>query len=59
MSIVCIVWLQETLTGFKWMGNHSHDYIKQGKTVIFAFEEAIGEKTVQHTYAMGVVVAQW
>ena len=35
--------LQETLTGFKWMGNHSYDYIQQGKTVLFAFEEAIGE----------------
>ncbi|XP_069130799.1 phosphopentomutase-like [Argopecten irradians] len=33
---------EETLTGFKWMGNRSHDLLQQGKTVLFAFEEAIG-----------------
>lgn len=33
---------EETLTGFKWMGNRSDELIKQGKTVLFAFEEAIG-----------------
>ncbi|XP_068085382.1 phosphopentomutase isoform X2 [Anabrus simplex] len=32
----------ETLTGFKWMGNKSHELISEGKTVLFAFEEAIG-----------------
>lgn len=32
----------ETLTGFKWMGNRSEELIKSGKTVLFAFEEAIG-----------------
>lgn len=32
----------ETLTGFKWMGNKSHELINAGKTVLFAFEEAIG-----------------
>lgn len=32
----------ETLTGFKWMGNASHNLKKQGKHVLFAFEEAIG-----------------
>ncbi|XP_041454457.1 phosphoglucomutase-2-like [Lytechinus variegatus] len=32
----------ETLTGFKWMGNKAVDLIKEGKNVIFAFEEAIG-----------------
>lgn len=33
----------ETLTGFKWMGNMSHDLMaKSNKRVIFAFEEAIG-----------------
>lgn len=32
----------ETLTGFKWMGNVSDKLIQEGKTVIFAFEEAIG-----------------
>ncbi|XP_062514862.1 phosphopentomutase-like isoform X2 [Corticium candelabrum] len=32
----------ETLTGFKWMGNQTRDLQAQGKTVLFAFEEAIG-----------------
>lgn len=32
----------ETLTGFKWMGNRSYELINEGKTVLFAFEEAIG-----------------
>ncbi|XP_053560037.1 phosphopentomutase [Bombina bombina] len=33
---------EETLTGFKWMGNRAKLLIDQGKTVLFAFEEAIG-----------------
>uniref|UniRef100_A0A3Q3IXP9 Phosphoglucomutase 2 n=1 Tax=Monopterus albus TaxID=43700 RepID=A0A3Q3IXP9_MONAL len=33
---------EETLTGFKWMGNRARDILDQGKTVLFAFEEAIG-----------------
>ncbi|KAF7666220.1 hypothetical protein LDENG_00114540 [Lucifuga dentata] len=33
---------EETLTGFKWMGNRARDLLNQGKTVLFAFEEAIG-----------------
>ncbi|CAL4067338.1 unnamed protein product, partial [Meganyctiphanes norvegica] len=32
----------ETLTGFKWMGNKADELLCQGKTVLFAFEEAIG-----------------
>ncbi|DAZ95434.1 TPA: hypothetical protein N0F65_013003 [Lagenidium giganteum] len=32
----------ETLTGFKWMGNATFDLRKEGKTVLFSFEEAIG-----------------
>ncbi|XP_044731684.1 phosphoglucomutase-2 [Chrysoperla carnea] len=32
----------ETLTGFKWMGNKTHELENNGKQVIFAFEEAIG-----------------
>jgi phosphomannomutase len=32
----------ETLTGFKWLGNRAKDLIDQGKTFLFAFEEAIG-----------------
>jgi len=36
--------LQETLTGFKWMGNLACDLMAQGKTVLFSFEEAIGEE---------------
>uniref|UniRef100_A0A0K8SUW0 Phosphoglucomutase-2 n=2 Tax=Lygus hesperus TaxID=30085 RepID=A0A0K8SUW0_LYGHE len=33
---------EETLTGFKWMGNRAHQLRSSGKQVIFAFEEAIG-----------------
>ncbi|XP_067845051.1 phosphoglucomutase-2 isoform X2 [Heptranchias perlo] len=33
---------EETLTGFKWMGNRAKDLIDKGNTVLFAFEEAIG-----------------
>lgn len=33
---------EETLTGFKWMGNKADELEKQSKTVLFAFEEAIG-----------------
>ncbi|KAJ8674222.1 hypothetical protein QAD02_005484 [Eretmocerus hayati] len=33
---------EETLTGFKWMGNRSSELIKSGKKVLFAYEEAIG-----------------
>uniref|UniRef100_A0A8C1L4F3 Phosphoglucomutase 2 n=1 Tax=Cyprinus carpio TaxID=7962 RepID=A0A8C1L4F3_CYPCA len=33
---------EETLTGFKWMGNRAKELLDQGKTVLFAFEEAIG-----------------
>lgn len=32
----------ETLTGFKWMGNKTAELRERGKTVLFAFEEAIG-----------------
>ncbi|XP_034544804.1 phosphoglucomutase-2 [Notolabrus celidotus] len=33
---------EETLTGFKWMGNRARDLLDQSKAVLFAFEEAIG-----------------
>ena len=35
---------EETLTGFKWMGNRSYDIITEypDKTVLLAYEEAIG-----------------
>ncbi|MEE6462274.1 hypothetical protein FKM82_001538 [Ascaphus truei] len=33
---------EETLTGFKWMGNRAKQLIDKQKTVLFAFEEAIG-----------------
>uniref|UniRef100_H3CJC9 Phosphoglucomutase 2 n=1 Tax=Tetraodon nigroviridis TaxID=99883 RepID=H3CJC9_TETNG len=33
---------EETLTGFKWMGNRAKSLLDQGNTVLFAFEEAIG-----------------
>jgi hypothetical protein len=30
--------LQETLTGFKWMGNKADQYLQEGKTVLFALK---------------------
>lgn len=33
---------QETLTGFKYMGNEACDLMAKGRDVVFAFEEAIG-----------------
>lgn len=33
---------EETLTGFKWMCNRACELLTAGKTVLFAFEEAIG-----------------
>lgn len=33
---------EETLTGFKWMGNRSVELMESGKNVLFAYEEAIG-----------------
>uniref|UniRef100_A0A8C4E2R7 Phosphoglucomutase 2 like 1 n=1 Tax=Dicentrarchus labrax TaxID=13489 RepID=A0A8C4E2R7_DICLA len=33
---------EETLPGFKWIGNRIHELSKTGNTVIFAFEESIG-----------------
>ncbi|XP_060939848.1 phosphoglucomutase-2 [Limanda limanda] len=33
---------EETLTGFKWMGNRARELLDKGKSVVFAFEEAIG-----------------
>ncbi|KAL8658913.1 MAG: hypothetical protein Q9226_000704 [Calogaya cf. arnoldii] len=33
---------QETLTGFKWLGNVAQDLKEQGKRVHFAYEEALG-----------------
>lgn len=33
---------EETLTGFKWMGNKAVDLMREGKDVLFAYEEAIG-----------------
>lgn len=32
----------ETLTGFKWMANVARDLEKEGKTVAFSYEEALG-----------------
>lgn len=33
---------QETLTGFKWMGNVADERVKRGQHFIFAYEEAFG-----------------
>eukprot|EP00164_Ancoracysta_twista_P004135 GFYU01005555.1.p1 GENE.GFYU01005555.1~~GFYU01005555.1.p1 ORF type:complete len:590 (+),score=200.02 GFYU01005555.1:92-1861(+) len=32
----------ETLTGFKWIGNKAQDYIDEGYNLLFAYEESIG-----------------
>ncbi|EKV19312.1 Phosphoglucomutase, putative [Penicillium digitatum PHI26] len=36
------IFFKETLTGFKWMANIARDLEKEGKTVSFAYEEALG-----------------
>lgn len=33
---------EETLTGFKWLGNRAQELVAEGKVVLLAFEEAIG-----------------
>lgn len=33
---------EETLTGFKWLGNRARELEEEGMTVLFCFEEAIG-----------------
>ncbi|OCT93418.1 glucose 1,6-bisphosphate synthase [Xenopus laevis] len=33
---------EETLPGFKWIGNRVKSLLDEGKTVVFAFEESIG-----------------
>ncbi|KAL0487378.1 phosphoglucomutase [Acrasis kona] len=33
---------EETLTGFKWIGNKAHDEIKNGRTFLFGYEVEIG-----------------
>ncbi|CAG8706218.1 4739_t:CDS:10, partial [Dentiscutata heterogama] len=35
-------YFEETLTGFKWLGNVTIDLVKKGYEVLFAYEEAIG-----------------
>ncbi|KAG0241492.1 hypothetical protein B0O80DRAFT_443510 [Mortierella sp. GBAus27b] len=36
------IYWEDTLTGFKWIGNRAIDLEKQGYDVIFGYEEAIG-----------------
>jgi phosphomannomutase len=36
------IYYEDTLTGFKWLGNKADELRKKGKKFIFAFEEAIG-----------------
>lgn len=35
-------YFEETLTGFKWMGNRAYSLANEGLRILFAFEEAIG-----------------
>jgi phosphoglucomutase len=41
---------EETLTGFKWLGNRARQLEAEGFTVLFAFEEAIGFMFPQVTF---------
>ncbi len=36
---------EETLTGFKWLGNKALELEKHGTHVLLAFEEAIGKRS--------------
>ena len=48
---------EETLTGFKWMGNRVQDLERQGFDVRFAFEEALGYMFPQVVYDKDGVTA--
>lgn len=37
-------YFEETLTGFKWMGNRAQELATEGIQILFAFEEAIGKQ---------------
>jgi len=58
---------EETLTGFKWLGNRTEQLAKEGYTVLFAYEEAIGympcdlirDKDGLTTAAVIVEIATW
>ena len=39
---------EDTLTGFKWMGNRAHELIKDNKHILFCYEEAIGFLCTKH-----------
>lgn len=45
---------QETLPGFKWIGNRIHELSKTGNSVIFAFEESIGNSRPPSASPCGV-----
>jgi len=36
------LYYEETLTGFKWLGNKAQELMQRGYTFLYAFEEAIG-----------------
>jgi phosphomannomutase len=49
---------EETLTGFKWMGERAAQLRAEGRTVLLAYEEAIGfcgERAVASLLAVGVL----
>eukprot|EP00708_Paratrimastix_pyriformis_P002419 GAFH01001165.1.p2 GENE.GAFH01001165.1~~GAFH01001165.1.p2 ORF type:complete len:606 (+),score=304.84 GAFH01001165.1:187-1818(+) len=58
---------EETLTGFKWLGNRTDELTRLGYTVLFAYEEAIGympadlirDKDGLTTGAVVVEMATW
>lgn len=37
-----MITMQETLTGFKWMGNRACQLAAEGYEILYAFEESIG-----------------
>lgn len=48
---------EETLTGFKWMGNRTQELRKLGKTVLLCWEESIGYMPGQTLDKDGVITA--
>ena len=49
----------DTLTGFKWLGNKSHELLNDNKHVLFAFEEAMYVRNSSTYHELFVLVFQW
>lgn len=46
MTFLSVCIQQETLPGFKWIGNRIHELTQTGNTVLFSFEESIGNEFI-------------